>query len=143
MFRGEISHSIDVKGRMIVPSKFRDGLSERFIITKGLDKCLFVYTLQEWEEFERKIEKLPVTDAGVRKFVRFFFGSAFEAERDAQGRALIPPNLREYAGIVKDIVSIGVANRIEIWSRENWDSYNSDDNPVDADVAARMAELGI
>lgn len=143
MFRGQYQHSVDTKTRMVIPMKFRDGLGERFIITKGLDKCLFVYAMEDWIEFEEKVKKLPMTDEGVRKFVRFFFGAAFEAERDNNGRTVIPQNLIEYAGITKEIVSIGVPKRIEIWSKENWDAYNSNDNFIDKEVAMKMAELGI
>ena len=143
MFRGEHFHSVDLKGRMIVPARFRDGLSDQFIITKGLDKCLFVFAMEEWRIIEQKIENLPMTDEGARKFLRFFFGAAFEAEHDAQGRALIPPNLRQYAGITKDIVSVGVARRIEIWSKEYYDDYMSGGESLDADIAAKMAALGI
>lgn len=143
MFRGEFFHSIDGKGRMIVPSRFRDALSDQFIITKGMDKCLFVFTMEEWRLLEKKIEHLPMTDEGARKFLRFFFGAAFEAEKDGQGRALIPPNLRQYAGIAKDIVSVGVARRIEIWSRESYEQYLCAGEELDPDIIKRMAELGI
>ncbi len=143
MFLGEFYHSVDAKGRLIVPAKFRDGLGERFIITKGLDKCLFVFPTDEWRVFENKVKDLPMTDPSVRKFVRFFFGGAFEAETDNQGRVVLPPNLREYAGISKEIVTVGVAGKIEIWSKENWHQYNADDILVDNDVAQKMAEFGI
>ncbi len=143
MFLGEFAHSIDSKGRIVLPSKFREALGSRFIITKGLDMCLFVYSSEEWEAFHEKVSKLPVTDEGVRRFVRFFFGGAAACEPDAQGRNLIPQNLRDYSGIKKDVVTIGVANRIEIWSKENWDSYNSNTNFVDETLAEKMAQFGI
>jgi len=143
LFRGEHFHSVDEKGRMIVPARFREALSGQFIITKGLDKCLFVFTLDEWRLIEQKIENLPMSDEGARKFLRFFFGAACESERDAQGRALIPPNLRQYAEISKDIVSVGVARRIEIWSRELYDQYMGGGDALDTDIAAKMASLGI
>ena len=143
MFRGESQHSIDAKGRMILPARFREALGGSFIVTRGLDKCLFVYSLEEWNKYEAKVQNLPVTDPDARKFIRFFFGGACEAEIDGQGRALLPPNLREYAGLQKEIVTIGVVNRIEIWQKENWDEYNSNDNFIDTEVAKRMAELGI
>ena len=116
MFMGEYQHNIDSKGRLIVPAKFREGLGTVFVITKGLDNCLFVYTNDEWKVFEEKIKKLPLTNKDVRKFVRFFFSGAIECETDNQGRVMIPQNLREYAGIKKEVISIGVSNRIEIWS---------------------------
>jgi len=143
MFLGEYQHSADVKGRVIMPAKFRDELGQKFIVTKGLDKCLLVYTESDWKELNEKVRQLPVTDEGVRRFVRFFFGGAAECECDAQGRANIPQNLRDYAGIKKDVISIGVSNRIEMWSREGWDSYNNDSNFVDNMLAEKMSQLGI
>ena len=143
MFRGENQHNIDTKGRIILPPRFRDALGGSFIVTRGLDNCLFVYSLAEWQKFEEKVEKLPVTDPDARKFIRFFFGGAAEAEIDGQGRALLPQHLREYAGLAKEVVSIGVVNRIEIWAKDNWDDYNSNDNFIDTEIAKRMAELGI
>lgn len=143
MFLGEFQHNLDAKGRLIVPAKFRDGLGERFIVTKGLDKCLFVFPMEEWNVFENKVKDLPISDPSVRKFVRFFFGGAFEAETDNQGRVVLPPNLREYASINKEIITVGVAGKIEIWSKENWSEYNDDDNLVDEEVALKMAEFGI
>ncbi len=143
MFLGEYQHSLDAKGRIIMPSKFREVLSSYFIITKGLDRCLFVYDLNEWKTINDKIKELPVTDEGVRRFVRFFFGGALEAEPDSQGRVLIPQNLRQYAGIIKEVTSIGVSNRIEIWSKENMDEYNGNSNFIDGELAMRLASLGI
>ncbi len=143
MFRGEYQHIVDVKSRIIMPSKFRDKLGDMFIITKGLDKCLFVYTMDEWEAFEAKVKNLPMTDEGVRQFVRFFVGGACECEPDNQGRILLPANLKEYAAIGKNIVSVGVSNRIEIWAKESWDSYNDVSNHIDNVLASKMAQLGI
>ncbi|MCL2704388.1 MAG: division/cell wall cluster transcriptional repressor MraZ [Defluviitaleaceae bacterium] len=142
LFRSEHFHNIDAKGRMIVPARFREALTDQFIITKGLDKCLFVFTMDEWRLLEQKIENLPMADAGARKFLRFFFGAACESERDEQGRVLIPTNLRRYAEITKEIVTVGVARRLEIWSREIYEQYFNDD-ALDEDVAVKMALLGI
>ena len=143
MFYGEYQHSLDAKGRMIVPSKFREGLGEKFILTKGLDECLFAYSLEEWSNLEQKLKTLPFTDKDVRAFVRFFFAGATECILDKQGRMLIPNNLREYAKLVKDVVIIGVAERIEIWAKEEWTNYNNDENLSYEDIAEKMAELGI
>ncbi len=143
MFLGEYQHTIDTKGRVIMPAKFRDGLGQRFIITKGIDKCLFVYTEADWNILNDKIKQLPMMDDGVRRFVRFFFGGACDCEFDAQGRIIIPQNLREHASIQKDIVSVGVSNRIEIWCKENWDKYNDDSNFIDNVLAEKMSQLGI
>ncbi|TYQ13053.1 UNVERIFIED_CONTAM: MraZ protein [Acetivibrio alkalicellulosi] len=123
MFYGEYQHSVDVKGRVIIPSKFRDGLGEKFILTKGLDNCLFVYSSQEWANIESKLRALPFTDKDVRAFVRFFFAGATECELDKQGRILIPQNLREYAALEKDILITGISNRVEIWNKDKWEKY--------------------
>jgi len=143
MFRGEFSHNLDAKWRLILPQKFRDGLGDRFIITRGLDDCLFVYGLADWERFELKVRDMPVTDVKLRQFVRFFFGGAFETEADAQGRTIIPAHLREHASLVRDVVSIGVPGRVEIWGKENWTKYNqSNRNSVDEDLARYITEIG-
>ena len=143
MFMGECHHNIDAKGRIIVPSRFREELGEHFVITKGLDKCLFVYTLAEWKKLEDKLRLLPLTSVDARKFVRYFFAGAIECEVDAQGRIVIPQNLRSYASLEKQIVSIGVADRVEIWNEEKWRIYNDEENFVDNELEAKMAEFGI
>ena len=142
MFIGEYYHAIDTKNRMIVPSKFRDDLNGKFVLTKGLDGCRYGYPIEEWKTLSDKLKTLPLTNKNARAFVRFFFSGAHEIEIDKQGRALIPQNLIEYAHIEKDIVSIGVLTRIEIWSKEDWNNYN--DSNVDFDeIAEKMQELGI
>lgn len=142
MFIGEYNHALDSKNRMIVPAKFREGLGGKFIITKGLDGCLYVYPMEEWSKLEEKLKTLPLTNKDARAFVRFFFSGASEVEIDKQGRALIPQNLIEYANIEKEIVSIGVSNRIEIWSKDKWNEYN--DLNIDYDeIAEKMSQLGI
>lgn len=143
MFLGEYQHSLDTKGRIIMPAKFRDELGRFFIITRGMDKYLFAYSMSEWEIFNKKIKELPTADEGVRRFVRFFFGGAAECESDTQGRVVLPQHLREYAGITKNVVSIGVSNRIEIWGKENWTAYNERVPEIDKELADRMASLGI
>ncbi len=143
VFRGEAQYSIDSKGRIIVPAKYREQLGEHFIITKGLDNCLFVYPLKEWEEFEKKVNALPITDPKVRRFNRTFIGGAADAETDSQFRVMVPANLREYAGITKEVVLVGQISRIEMWSLEAWQRYNEADDAMDDDVAAKMAEFGI
>ena len=143
LFYGEYLHSIDIKGRLIVPAKFRDGLGDKFIVTKGLDNCLFAYSPEEWENFEEKLRGLPFTDKDVRAFVRFFFAGATECEVDKQGRINIPQNLREYAGLSKEVYVIGVSARVEIWEKEKWDTYCSDDNISSDKIAEKMAILGI
>lgn len=142
LFIGEYQHSLDSKNRMIVPSKFREGLGEKFVLTKGLDGCLYAYPMNEWMMLENKLKQLPLTSKDARAFVRFIFSGANEIEMDKQGRALIPQNLLEYASIDKDIVSIGVSTRLEIWSKQSWDTYNSSNINYD-EIAEKMSDLGI
>lgn len=141
MFKGEFNHTIDTKGRMIVPAKFRDALGETFVVTKGLDGCLFVYPNEEWEKIEEKFSRIPMTTKDARKFSRFFFAGASDCELDKQGRTLIPSTLREFAGLEKEVVMVGVLTRIEIWSKERWDEQNSYDDMDE--VAEHMLEFGI
>ena len=142
MFIGEYQHALDSKNRMIVPSKLREELGSKFVITKGLDGCLYAYPLSEWKILEEKLKTLPLTNKDARAFVRFFFSGASEVEMDKQGRGLIPQNLKEYAGIEKEIVSIVVLSRVEIWSKDKWNNYN--DSNIDFDsIAEKMSELGI
>ena len=143
MFIGEYQHTIDPKGRIIMPSKFREGLGEKFVVTKGLDECLFVYSLDEWANLEEKLKNLPLANKDARAFIRFFFSGASECEVDKQGRILISSNLREFAKLDKEIVITGVSTRIEIWSKDKWESYNNDSG-MDADIIAeKMSQLGI
>ena len=142
MFIGEHQHSIDDKGRLIIPSKFREDLGYEFIMTKGLDNCLFVYPKNEWLIIEEKLKSLPLTNRDARAFIRFFFAGASECTLDKQGRVLVPVNLREHSKLEKETVIIGVSTRMEIWSKEEWDAYNSDDNLSYDSIAEKMAELG-
>lgn len=142
MFMGEYGHTIDAKGRIIVPVKFRESLGDNFIITKGLDNCLFVYTNEEWQRFEEKLKTLPLTNKNARTFTRFFLAGAADVELDKQGRILIPSVLREFASLQKDVVFVGVGSRIEIWSKESWnDSISNYDDNMD-EVAENMDSLG-
>ncbi|MCD5410586.1 MAG: division/cell wall cluster transcriptional repressor MraZ [Clostridiales bacterium] len=143
MFIGEYNHSIDVKGRVSVPAKFRETLGSSFIITKGLDNCLFIYPQNEWIILERKLKQLPMTNKDARAFVRFFFAGASECDLDNQGRIRIPNNLREHAHLKKEAVIIGVATRIEVWSYDEWRGYNENANLSYDEIASRMEEMGI
>ena len=143
MFRGEFQHSLDTKGRVIVPSQFRESLGDEFIMTKGLDNSLFLYSADEWANFEDKLKELPLANKDARAFVRFFMAGASECAIDKQGRTLIPQSLRDYADLKKDIVLIGVLSRVEIWDKERWLEYSTDDN-LNADaLAEKMAEIGL
>ncbi|SHK24289.1 division/cell wall cluster transcriptional repressor MraZ [Desulforamulus aeronauticus] len=141
MFMGEFQHNIDPKGRLIVPARFREGLGDRFIVTKGLDNCLFVYPLQEWAEVEQKLKSLPFARADARAFVRFFFSGATECEADKQGRILLPNNLREYAKLDKETMVVGVSTRVEIWSKEEWDRYNTQAEASFEELAEKIVDL--
>lgn len=127
MFYGEYEHSLDNKGRLIVPSKFREAAKahyiEKFYITRGLDKCLFIFGEEEWKSQELKFKNLSFTKKESRNFNRLFFSGTSELEIDKQGRILIPKYLKDYAGIRRDLVVIGVSNRIEIWAKETWQEY--------------------
>ncbi|MEW8956514.1 division/cell wall cluster transcriptional repressor MraZ [Clostridium sp.] len=142
MLVGEYTHGLDGKNRMIIPSKFREALGNKFILTKGLDGCLYAYTMDEWRNLEIKLKALPLTNKDARTFVRFFVGGAHEIEVDKQGRGVIPQSLKEYSSIGKEIVSIGVLTRIEIWSKEKWEEYNEDNVDFNS-ISEKMEELGI
>ena len=143
MLIGEYEHSLDVKGRLILPAKIREDMGDKFIVTKGLDGCLFGFSQNEWTNFEEKLKTLPLTNKKARDFVRCFLSGATECEIDKQGRFLITSNLREYATLEKDAIIIGVGTRIEIWNREKWKSYNSDENISADEIAENMTMLGI
>ena len=141
MFMGEYNHTVDAKGRLIVPSKFREQLGDEFVVTKGLDGCLFVYENTEWKALEEKLHALPLTNANARKFSRFFLAGASTCEVDKHGRILLPAVLREFAAIDKDAVLVGVGSRIEIWSRDAWNKSNTYDDMEE--IAENMEGLGI
>ena len=140
---GEYLHTIDNKGRLIFPAKFRDLLGETFIATKGLDNCLFVYTQEEWAIIAGNLKQQQQAKPEVRAFVRIFFAGAAELEADKQGRVLLPNNLREYAGLDKEVIVIGVSNRIEIWDKGAWDEYNKKIGPEVTSIAENLVDLGI
>ena len=141
MLIGEYEHSLDVKGRLIMPAKLREDIGEKFIVTKGLDGCLFAFSITEWTNFEQKLRTLPISNKDARSFTRFFFAGAIECEIDKQGRFLISSNLREFAGFDKDVVIVGMNSRIEIWSKEKWQTCEEE---VSADeIAQKMEMLGI
>lgn len=123
MFMGEFQHSVDSKGRLIIPAKLREGLGERFVVTKGLEGSLFVFPPTEWEAFGEKLRSLPLASGAARAFTRLFFSGATECEVDPQGRILLPANLREFAEIDKDCVIVGVSTRVEIWAKAKWEEY--------------------
>lgn len=142
MFYGEYEHALDKKGRLIVPSTFREVAKahyvEKFFITRGLDKCLFMFAEEEWKTQEMKFKNLSFTKKESRSFNRLFFAGTTEIELDKQGRILLPKYLKDYAGIKKDLVLIGVANRIEIWAKELWrDFYSAQQNSFE-EIAEKL-----
>ncbi len=137
---GEYDHSIDTKGRIIVPAKFRESLGEEFVVTQGLDGCLFVYPNSEWDNFVTELKNLP-GNKEARQLQRYFMAGAANLDVDKQGRILIPSKLREAAGLEKDVVFVGVLSKIEIWSKERWESNNSFDNMDD--IAENMSSFGL
>ncbi len=143
MFIGEYQHSLDAKGRMAIPAKFRGKLGSGAIITRGLDRCLFVFTASEWEVLAKKIVELSILKSDSRAFSRFTMSAASDVDFDTQGRILIPASLREYAGLKKEAVVTGVFNRLEIWDTDSWKSYRSKaENNSDA-IAEKLGEAGL
>jgi MraZ protein len=140
---GEYRHNIDDKGRMIIPSKFRYELGEKFVVTKGLEGCLFVYPSNEWNSIISKLKALPFTKKDARTFMRFFLSSATECEFDKQGRINITSPLAEYAGLTKDCVVIGVNDRIEIWSKERFDDFFKGNEANLSDIADSLFDVGV
>lgn len=139
MFMGEYNHTIDTKGRLIIPAKFREVLGDSFVVTKGLDGCLFGYDNTEWSAFEDKLKTLPLINKEARKFVRFFLAGAASVEVDKQGRILIPSVLREFAALDKEVVLAGVGGRIEIWSKDRWEETLKYDDMEE--IAEHMSEF--
>ena len=140
MFIGEYHHSVDDKGRLIIPSKFRDELGTKFIITRGIENCLFVYSMESWEKIVNKLETLPFTKKDARAFIRFFLSGASEAEFDKQGRINITSPLISYANITKECVVIGTGDRLEIWSEESWNDFFISARDSMSDIAENLFE---
>ena len=143
MFLGEFKHSIDPKGRMAIPAKFRSKLDGGAIITRGLDHCLFVFTQKEWDTLAQKLILLPLAQSGSRAFVRLMLAGAGEVEFDAQGRILIPEHLRTYARLGKNVIVTGLYNRIEIWNDTEWKTYKTKTERESDQIAEQLGELGI
>lgn len=142
MLMGEFHHNIDEKNRLVIPSKFRSELGEEFIVTRGLDKCLFVYSMKEWNKLVNKLNTLPFTQKNARNFTRFFLSGAINAEFDRSGRISITSPLIEYADITKECVIIGASDRIEIWSKESWDNFLKENEDSFSDIAENLFSSG-
>lgn len=143
MFMGEYNHNLDDKNRIIIPSKFRQSLGSEFIITKGLDKCLFIYSLKEWEKIVRKLESLPFTKKDARNFVRFFLSGASTCTLDKLGRISINLPLLKYSGINKEAVIIGVNERIEIWNKADFDEFITKNEEDAANISENLFDLDV
>lgn len=128
MFIGEYQHNLDTKGRITMPSKFREELGNTFYITKGMDGCLFVFPEDEWIEMDKKIKALRLSRKDARGIARLFYAGAIDVSLDKMGRVLLPGNLRQYASLEKEAIIIGVSSRVEIWDKDRWQSYNDDDD---------------
>lgn len=138
MFMGEYQHSIDAKGRMIVPAKFRELLGETFVLTRGLDHCILGYPMDEWRKLEQKLKDLPMTKKDARAFARFFFSGASEVELDKQGRINIPSTLINHANLEKECIILGVSSKLEIWAKDAWDSYLDESSESFNDIAENL-----
>jgi MraZ protein len=143
MFMGQYDHTVDDKGRVALPSRFRDRLAEGLVVTRGLERCLLVYTAADWSVLAERIATLPLTQSDARAFTRFLFSGAMDAQLDRQGRVVIPSYLREYAGIREDVVIAGANTRLEIWDREAWTQTVSKVEDEGVLIAEHLASLGI
>ena len=143
MFIGEYSHSIDAKKRMALPSKFRKALGKSVVLTRGLDQCLFVYTVGEWKQLAEKLGKMPIGESKTRAFVRLMLAGAVDADLDAQGRVLVPDYLKEYAGLGKNVVVAGLYNRLEIWDDKKWNRYKAGVEKDTDKIAEELGKLGV
>lgn len=143
MFIGEYQHNLDVKGRMAVPVKFRKNLAGGAILTRGLDRCLFLFTRDEWELLAEKLKNLPLAQANSRAFARLMLAGAMDVEVDGQGRILVPDYLRKYADLKKETVVAGLYNRLEIWDAEAWKQYKTKTESASEEIAEKLGELGI
>ena len=140
---GEFQHNIDAKGRIIIPAKLREDLGAKFVITRGLDGCVFGYPLDNWEKIQEKLKQLPLAKKEARAFTRFFYSAAAEAEIDKQGRINIPSTLVDYANLEKECLVLGVSDRIEIWSKARWESVSSEIEESFEEIAEDMLDFGL
>lgn len=143
MFLGEFQHTLDDKGRLTIPARFREGLGDSFVVTRGLDNCLFAYPRSEWQVLESRLKTLPLTKGDARAFVRFLFSGASECELDRQGRVMVPQTLRDHAKVDKDVVVIGVSNRVEIWAKQQWEQYMEHAEGSFEAIAENLEGLGL
>lgn len=143
MFIGEYQHSLDDKGRLQIPAKFRVELKDGAVVTRGVDSCLFLYTKRSWEELAKRLAALPLSRAKTRAFARLMLAGAMDVEIDGQGRMLVPDYLRKYAGLRRQVVVAGLYNRLEIWDQTRWQNYKRATEKESVDIAEALAELGV
>lgn len=143
MFIGEFNHNIDEKGRLAIPVKFRGDLAKGAVVTRGLDNCLFVYAMDEWQKLANKLSNLPISQAKARAFARLMLAGAMDVVPDKQGRINLPEYLRKYGGLKKEVIVAGLYNRLEIWDSAVWDKYSKDTEQASADISEKLAELGV
>lgn len=143
MFIGEYQHSVDPKKRLALPSKFRKELGAKVVVTRGLDKCLFVYPIKVWKDLAEKLGTLPMGESTTRSFVRLMLAGAVDCELDVQGRVLVPEYLKEYAGLEKNVIVAGLFNRLEIWDEQKWGVYKTKAEENTDEIAEQLGKLGI
>jgi len=143
MFIGEYNHNLDDKGRLAVPVKFRDDLKKGAVVTKGLDGCLFLYTMSEWKNLAEKLSKLPISQSNTRAFARLMLAGAMDVQIDKQGRIVLPDYLRKYAVLKKKIIINGLYNRLEIWDESGWEKYKKITEKDSGNIAEKLGELGV
>lgn len=143
MLIGEYTHSIDPKKRVALPSKFRGELGTRVVVTRGLDQCLFVYSLSVWESLAAKLGTLPIGESATRSFIRMLLSGAVDVEIDGQGRILIPDYLKDYAGLGKEATIVGLFNRVEVWNSDRWNSYRNASEKNTDEIAEQLGKLGV
>ena len=141
MFMGEYHHNLDSKGRLIIPAKLRNQIGNKMVFTRGMEGCIFGYSMEEWQKIAAKLAKLPLTKRNTRKFMRLFYSGAMESEFDKQGRVNFTSTLKAHAGLTKECVSVGVSDRIEIWAKERWDSIEEEANEDYDDIAENLDDI--
>ncbi|KJY61301.1 division/cell wall cluster transcriptional repressor MraZ [Lactobacillus apis] len=141
MFMGEFHHNLDSKGRLIIPARLRTQIGDKVVFTRGMEGCIFGYTLDEWQKIEAKLAKLPLTKRNARSFTRLFYSGAMECEFDKQGRVNLTTTLKEHASLVKECVIVGVSDRIEIWAKERWEEFSEDANGNYDDIAEDLDDI--
>lgn len=143
MFIGEYQHNVDQKKRLALPSKFRKELGRQVVVTRGLDKCLFIYPLKTWKELAQKLGTLPMGESGTRSFIRLMLAGATDVEMDSQGRVLVPDYLKEYAGLEKEVIVAGLFNRLEVWDEDKWKEYKTKAEANTDEIAEQLGKLGV